>query len=327
MSRCTPSVVVAALACVWRKYRFPAILNQRLPQAILRPSCPRERAHAAHLDLAKEAIMRGTERASSSFVVDEPRLARFQRDGFLVAPSFLDDDEAALLGKVARADEQLARQAASRKDGSGGSIRLSVCNQLEDDMYSAIVRCRRSVDAMERMLGGEVYHYHHKLIYKEAHTGGAWRWHQDYGYWYETFCLFPELASCMIAIDRADRTNGCLQVLKGSHLMGRLNHVQLGDQTAADPERVAAAQERLELTFCELEPGDAVFFHCNLLHRSDANLSERQRWAFIACYNAARNDPYKESRHPRYAPLAKWADSRVIEAGAAHLARLGAHTA
>jgi ectoine hydroxylase len=45
--------------------------------------------------------------------------------------------------------------------------------------------------------------------------------------------------------------------------MDRINHVAIGDQTGADPERVAAALTRLELVDCELEPGSAVFFHCN----------------------------------------------------------------
>jgi len=33
-----------------------------------------------------------------------------------------------------------------------------------------------------QLLGGEVYHYHTKLIMKEAHTGGSFVWHQDYGF-------------------------------------------------------------------------------------------------------------------------------------------------
>jgi ectoine hydroxylase-related dioxygenase (phytanoyl-CoA dioxygenase family) len=126
----------------------------------------------------------------------------------------------------------------------------------------------------------------------------------------------------MIAVDRATARNGCLQVLRGSHRMGRLNHVAVGDQTGADPERVEAARRRLELVRCELEPGSALFFHCNLLHRSDRNHSEDPRWAFIACYNAARNDPYKESRHPRYQPLETWDDRRVLELGRTQLERL-----
>jgi ectoine hydroxylase-related dioxygenase (phytanoyl-CoA dioxygenase family) len=179
------------------------------------------------------------------------------------------------------------------------------------------VRSERIVNAMERLLGGEVYHYHHKMILKEPRTGGAWEWHQDYGYWYHTACLFPYLASCMIAVDRATRENGCLQVLKGSHLLGRIDHVAIGDQTGADPERVAVALERLERVYCELDPGSAIFFHCNLLHRSDQNASLLPRWALICCYNAARNNPYKESRHPRYRSLEKWPDERIKEIGRA----------
>ncbi len=92
-------------------------------------------------------------------------------------------------------------------------------------------------------------------------------------------------------------------MVKGSHKMGRVEHGKVGDQTGADPERVAAALERMELVYCELEAGDAILFHANLLHRSDQNKSPDPRWAFICCYNTKTNDPYKESRHPRYSPL------------------------
>jgi hypothetical protein len=33
-----------------------------------------------------------------------------------------------------------------------------------------------------QLLKGEVYHYHTKLMMKEARTGGKHLWHQDYGY-------------------------------------------------------------------------------------------------------------------------------------------------
>ena len=31
------------------------------------------------------------------------------------------------------------------------------------------------------LLDGEVYHYHSKLVMKDAKTGGSHLWHQDYG--------------------------------------------------------------------------------------------------------------------------------------------------
>jgi hypothetical protein len=35
----------------------------------------------------------------------------------------------------------------------------------------------------------------------------------------------------------------------------------------------------------------------------------------ICCYNAARNNPYKEAHHPRYTPLHKIPDAAIRDAG------------
>ncbi len=250
------------------------------------------------------------------------QIQQFQSDGFVIVPNLLDENETDLLAQIARQDKELASLRTSRTDGEGGAVDLVVQNELpEDSIYGAIVRDERVVSAMEMLLGGEVYHYHHKMILKEAKSGGAWAWHQDYGYWYHNGCLFPLMASCMIAVDRATKENGCLQVLRGSHHIGRVDHGKVGQQTGADEERVEAATRVCERVYVELEPGSAVMFHCNTLHRSDQNTSDDPRWAFICCYNAARNDPYKESKHPSYTPLAKWPRERIVEVGREQLQR------
>jgi ectoine hydroxylase-related dioxygenase (phytanoyl-CoA dioxygenase family) len=256
-------------------------------------------------------------------------LETFDRDGYVVVPGLLGAEEVGLLSQIARADREIAEQKLTRQDGEGGDTELTVVNTLpEDTIYGAIVRSERIVRPMEQFLGGEVYHYHHKMILKQQKTGGAWAWHQDYGYWYSNGCLFPDMASCMIAVDRATVENGCLQVLAGSHRMGRIDHVTVGTQTGADPERMEHVLPKFERVYVELEPGDAVFFHSNLLHRSDQNKSDHPRWAFICCYNAARNNPYKKHHHPCYEPLAVWPHDRVGEAGKAQWNRLlGAVTA
>jgi hypothetical protein len=88
-----------------------------------------------------------------------------------------------------------------------------------------------------------------------------------------------------------------------------------GEQAGADMERVNEALKRLELVYCEMDPGDALFFHSNLLHRSDQNKSKNPRWSLICCYNAKKNDPYKESHHPRYTPLKKVEDDMIKKVG------------
>ena len=174
---------------------------------------------------------------------------------------------------------------------------------------------------MEQLLGDEVYHYHSKMSIKEPFTGGAWNWHQDYGYWYMNGCLFPDMASAFIAVDPNTRENGCLQVLRGSHKLGRVEHGKFGDQTGADPERVENAMKIMELVYVEMEPGDVLFFHSNTLHRSDQNKSPHPRWSFICCYNTKHNNPYKESHHPFYEKLQKVPDSAAEGNGRPRLCR------
>lgn len=83
----------------------------------------------------------------------------------------------------------------------------------------------------------------------------------------------------------------CLQVLKGSHKLGRLTHGVTGTQAGADMERVAEAEKRFELVFCEMEPGDVLFTHSNLLHTSAPNESDSWRRSMIVAYNGRRSLP------------------------------------
>jgi ectoine hydroxylase len=247
--------------------------------------------------------------------ITDDHVREYHRDGYTLAKGMFDAAEIRLLGDAAREDRALDKHSFGRADGEGGTVRLSLWNHPGDTIYGMVARSESVVNSAEKLLGGEVYHYHSKMIMKDARVGGAWAWHQDYGYWYQNGVLFPLLCSAFIAIDPATKENGCLQVLKGSHELGRIDHLLTGDQAGADRERVEKAMERLELVHVEMQPGDALFFHCNLLHRSDQNRSERPRWSMICCYNAARNDPYKESHHPRYTPLVKVADDAVRQAG------------
>lgn len=239
-------------------------------------------------------------------------IEHFESLGFLLMPALFGAEEAARLSQTARADQELRARATTRQDAQGGATTLALDNQLGDDLYASIVRSRRVAESMSAFLGDEVYHYHHKIMLKEPYVGGAWEWHQDYGYWYNFGCLYPTMGSCFIAVDPATRANGCLQVIPGSHRIGRIDHGKVGGQTGADAERVAAILERMPLQYVEMEPGDGLFFHGNLLHRSDQNSSPDPRWALICCYNTRQNDPYKPSRHPNYTPLDLLDDDQVF---------------
>jgi ectoine hydroxylase len=243
------------------------------------------------------------------------QIREYREQGFVLVREFFDRDEIAMLSRAAKEDRVLDQHSLSNRDGEGGQVRLSLWNHPGDTLYGMFARCESVVNSAEKILGGEVYHYHSKMIMKDARVGGAWTWHQDYGYWYENGVLAPLLTSAYIAVDRATKENGCMQVIPHSHELGRVEHTLSGDQAGANKERVGEILKRMPLIHVEMEPGDTLFFHCNLLHRSDQNRSDNPRWSMICCYNAARNDPYKESHHPRYTPLKKVPDSAIKDAG------------
>lgn len=247
--------------------------------------------------------------------LSEAEVREYHTRGLVIVRQLFETEEIDLLRRSAKEDRELDRHSFGKADGEGGRVRLSLWNHPGEGIYGMFARCETVVDSMEKLLEGEVYHYHSKMIMKDPKIGGAWTWHQDYGYWYQNGVLFPWLSSVMIAVDAATRENGCLQVLEGSHHCGRIDHILSGEQAGADLERVNELLTRLPLVYCEMQPGDALFFHPNLLHRSDQNRSEQPRWAMICCYNAARNDPYRESHHPRYTPLKKVPDRKIREVG------------
>lgn len=259
----------------------------------------------------------------TAFQVSAEQIDAFDRDGFIIVPGLYTAEEVGLLHRIARVEMETTRQAHAAKDTDGRESKLWITADTDAaDIYNAICHGRRLVETMAALLRDEVYLYHYKMMLKEPRVGGAWEWHQDYGYWYSNECLFPDMASCMIAVDRASKANGCLQVIPGSHRMGRIEHGQFGTQTGADPNRVALAQQHLGLKYAEMNPGDALFFHANTLHRSDANTSDDPRWTLICCYNT-RHNPCKDLvGHPSYKPLEIWDDEKVVEIGQAQVATM-----
>ena len=232
---------------------------------------------------------------------------RFEREGFAIEEGVFNQEEIALLLHLAQTQDRV-KEARAMPDREGRPSRISLSTQFTEDVWGHLSRMPRVVRRAEFLLGEEVYHWHSKIMVKDARVGGAWEWHQDYGYWYHDDPPFPRLISAMLAITDADRENGCLSVLKGSHLCGRIDHSRAGSQSGADPDRVKVLLERLPVVDCELKSGSMLYFHCNLLHSSAPNLSDRPRLSYICCYNALSNPPLTKPGHGPCVPIAPTAD-------------------
>src|SRR6187200_907616 len=168
---------------------------------------------------------------------------QYEKDGYLIVKNFLNNEEVKLLYGLPTGDDTMKDHAFDLNDQSGKKTKLTLWFTPGDDTFGLLTRTERMVNGAQALLGeGEVCHFHSKLMQKEPKVGGAWEVHQDYGYWYKNEFLFPgEMMSVMVAITEANKQNGCLQVIKGSHKMGRIEHGFAGEQVGASQHYVDLA--------------------------------------------------------------------------------------
>lgn len=252
----------------------------------------------------------------ANFKLTEQQIEEYNKNGYLIIKKLLSEEEINKLYGIITDDDIMKKHAIDLNDQTGKKTKLTLWFTPGNDAYGLLTKSRRMVESVDKLMEGDsaVCHFHSKLMQKEPRVGGAWEWHQDYGYWYKNEFLFPDqMISVMLAITEANKENGCLQVIKNSHKMGRVEHGLTGEQAGASQRHVDLALQSMELVYVELKPGDVLFFHSNLLHRSEANLSDQSRWSLISCYNRSGNVPYNERSTSCTTPLQVVPDSALME--------------
>lgn len=250
------------------------------------------------------------------FQLTDRQIASYEKDGYVIVKDFLKKEEVNKLYGIATGDDTLQKHAFDLNDQAGKKTKLTLWYTPGNDAYGLLTKSKRIIDSVDKLMDGDstVCHFHSKLMQKEPKVGGAWEWHQDYGYWYKNEFLLPDqMMSVMVAITDANKENGCLQVIRGSHKMGRIEHGFAGEQVGASQHYVDLALKTMELVYVEINAGDALFFHSNLLHRSEANLSDGARWSLISVYNRSENIPYNEPSKSSTVPLHAVPDEALMQ--------------
>lgn len=220
------------------------------------------------------------------------QLEAYESHGFVVSRGFFDAAELAPLLDAYREDPSVKGTMYGMVDNQGLPHPICIWTELADDIIGLIPRMSRMVDATETLFGEPCYHWHSKMTVKPPGCEAHIDWHQDFGSWYDDGVPFPRLLTIGIAIEPATKANGCLQVVPGSHRIGRMDHVD----SKSFYKRVRHAQKTLGLVSCELDMGDAVIFHCNTLHGSAENTTDTSRLMLFASYNAATNAPVPDAQ-------------------------------
>jgi len=137
---------------------------------------------------------------------------------------------------------------------------------------------------LHQLADDDMFLFKEKLNYKLAGSGGYAPHLDSQAY---THIKDIKHLTMMIAIDSSTLSNGCLEVVPGSHEM----HVPIGSDNFLEPSWIASQS----WTPASLQAGEAVIFGSYLAHRSPANTSTLDRRALFATYNCASEGDLREA--------------------------------
>ena len=201
----------------------------------------------------------------------EPTTARMEREGFCIVEGFSATAEHARL---------LAHVASVTGAGDRDLLRVPAIAEFAN-AESTLALLRGHMLAQPRPV---------RAIYFNKSPDANWLvpWHQDltiavrerrdvpgFGPWsikhgvphvQPPAELMQRVIALRVHFDDADRSNGALRVLPGTHRLGRLSAAQIREARATSAELV-----------CSAAAGDALLMHSMLLHASSQATSNRPR--------------------------------------------------
>lgn len=214
-----------------------------------------------------------------------PQIDQFKEDGFLVIDDLFASGEVDELREACEAPSVVEAQ--SSKGFEEKTVHLLSITTFHD-AFMALAKDRRIIDCIRPLIGDDIQLEHSKLATKPPAKGkGPFDWHQD-------FAFFPhtntDLVAVMVMLDDATPENGCMQIVRGSHKLGLLDHMVDGFFTGAcqasnvwsDPDRVVNITPRA---------GGISIHHCLAPHGSEPNLSGNPRRGLVFQYRA--DDAYQ----------------------------------
>ena len=172
------------------------------------------------------------------------------------------------------------------------------------------------VNVAEQVIGPNIKGANSQLTFKLRGNTMPFGWHQDNAYGE----LDPYNAiSCLTALDDADKSNGCIRLVPGSHKEGQAK-ITLSTEDKKKQVEIDLDVDEHRAVPVPMKAGECLFFNCWMLHKSEGNHSkDRDRRILFVRYADADAVEVYNDRRPRLGPLlrgrTRFPEVEAFEAG------------
>ena len=233
--------------------------------------------------------------------MNNDELARkYRRDGCIRVEQFLSAD---VLSEVrARLDRYTREIVPTLPPGDrtfeadGKTVRNLWRMEKHDPYFADFARRNEIISLIAQLVNGEAVLMGVETFNKPAKVGSGVPPHQDNAY----FCQAPpDVLTVWIALDAATVANGPIIYLVGSHTHGVLPHRPSGVAGNSMGLLKMPPHPDADEFRGMLEPGDALIHHCQTIHWSGPNQTDKPRCGLLLVYRGAHTR-YDESLKSAY---------------------------
>ena len=203
---------------------------------------------------------------------------RYQDDGYVFPLAVLSENEAVDYRHRLEAIEHRFRST------------LPVEQYLKFDPHyllpvvDELIRLPRLLDIAAAFLGPDLMVSNTNIFLKEPHSPDHVTWHQDLHY---VGLDGEDFLTVWLALSPANRENGCMQFLRGSHRERLEHHDTYGEHNMLTRgQSIADGIERQRIADIVLKPGQASVHHGWMAHASGPNRSGERRLGLVVRYMA-----------------------------------------
>jgi non-haem Fe2+, alpha-ketoglutarate-dependent halogenase len=208
-------------------------------------------------------------------VLSEAEIERFRRDGYLCPLPVASEAEAASFRASLEAVEAHDGGRLARSTNQKPHLLLPWLNRL--------IRHPRILDAVEDLLGPNLFCWGSGFFSKPAGDPAYISWHQDSTYW---GLSEPDVVTAWLAFTPSTVEAGCMRVMPCSHLKDQLPHKDTfaADNLLSRGQEVAVTVDERQAVDIVLQPGEMSLHHVRLIHGSEPNRADHPRIGYAIRY-------------------------------------------
>lgn len=155
---------------------------------------------------------------------------------------------------------------------------------FKDERLFEFLMAEEVLDIVEGIIGPNIGLWSSHFICKEPKIGRRTPWHEDSAYWQGRFDSFDKVITVWLAIDKANKENGCMGVIPETHKNGFSDYVLTNDTNATFDTEINMEIKDEDVVWFELNKGTYSLHDSRIIHGAKANTSDTRRTGYTMRY-------------------------------------------